>query len=301
VNNGIFPKILNKAISSEQQAVETGEELPIVEKLQAQELNPQLTNILAAHTVWKAVNTLGLLLLAIGFLGIAFKQNPDFVYGDDGTSKRMRPLEFDEQKEADRIKSFLEKRLPALFTFSPMMPDEKDPTGRNFVPDPFEHQIILENNDRQTIPTTVYREQYVFADPQRINIMRTIAKLYKQVENEISSQTPVDSVSKLITYRYRRRSAVPMIPKEISHGRWEVIVHADIIRHTPMLELLPEDKRVFKSFKWRVIVSRADKVPRLLNDFNGQDLVAWGHSDGYQIEYLMEHKLSEGVAPPARN
>jgi hypothetical protein len=226
-----------------------------------------------------------LLLLAIGFIGLAFRPVPDLVVDKDNMAHRVRPFENPEKSEPEQVVTFLEKRLPALYTWVGVMPNPNDPTQTTFIKDPGKEIGLGKDEGSGSIPTSVYNEQFILAEGIRLSTLQSIARLIKKTNNIIWQTDPRNPFLG-VSYRFVFRGR-PSFPKEVSPGRWKVIVNADIVRMAPTLALTQTEEPI-QAFNFEVYVRRAGRVPTLFPDkFGGeQDLLAYGKSSGYEIDLM---------------
>lgn len=227
-----------------------------------------------------------LLLLSIGFVGLAFRPVPDLVVDKDNIAHRVRPFENAEKTEPQQVISFLETRLPALYTFVGVMANPNDPTGTTFIKDPGKEVELGKDEGAALIPTSVYNEQFILAESIRTQTIQQIARLIKKTNNVIWQTDPRNPFLG-ISYRFVFRGR-PSFPKEESPGRWKVIVNADIVRMSPTLALSQQEETI-QDFNFEIYVRRAGRVPNLFPDKLGggqQDLVAYGKSSGFEIDWM---------------
>jgi hypothetical protein len=227
-----------------------------------------------------------LFLLSIGFIGLAFKPVPDLVVDKDNIAHRVRPFENAEKAEPEQVVTFLEKRLPALYTWVGVMSNPNDSTGTTFIKDPGKEVELGKEEGSGLIPTSVYNEQFILAESIRNQTLQTIAKLLKKT-NGVIWQTDPRNPFLGISYRFVFRGR-PSFPKEVSPGRWKVIVNADIVRLSPTLSLTQKEETI-QDFNFEVYVRRAGRVPNLFPDkidSEQQDLVAYGKSSGFEIDWM---------------
>jgi hypothetical protein len=241
-----------------------------------------------------------LLLLGIGFLGLAFRPVPDLVVDKDNIAHRVRPFEDAEKTEPEQVVTFLEKRLPALYTFVGVMPNPNDPTGTTFIKDPGKEVELGKDEGSGAIPTSVYNEQFILAESIRTQTIQNIARLIKKTNNVIWQTDPRNPFLG-ISYRFVFRGR-PSFPKEVSPGRWKVIVNADIVRMSPTLALTQKEETI-QDFNFEIYVRRAGRVPNLFPDKLGndqQDLVAYGKSSGFEIDWMTPFDPRSVDVPPTQ-
>jgi hypothetical protein len=249
------------------------------------------------------VITLGVFAL----LAIAFKPVPDMVIDQKGLGARMRPLDRVEQSEPEMVVKFLEERLPRLYTWTGVIRNDKDPTGLTFIRDPGKEISIVDSEsggqteNRHTaserIPTTVFNEQFILSESIRVNTLREIAKAIGRTGNVIF-QTDPNSPWAGVSYRFVFRGR-PQYPVEVSPGRWKVVVNADIVRISPGMSS-PQTQSAIKDFNFIIYVRRAGRNPHILPDLgsaDGRDLVAYGKSSGFEIDWMTPYSVEEENIP----
>ena len=271
-------------------------ELPKSESLPV--LNPNVELVLSRLVIAQAGTFVALGLMAIALLGIAFKPVPDLVVAADGTPQKTRPITDADLSEPQQVIRFLENRLPILYTWVGVIPSPEDPTGTTFIKDdglPVS-AINPKTNKPEVIgkiPTSVFNEQFILAEPIRESTLAGIANLIAKT-NGIIWQTSPDNPALGVSYRFVFR-ARPQFPIEVEPDRWKVVVNADIVRVSPTLGIAPNKEKI-QAFNFDVYVRRAGRSPALFLD-DRKDLVAYGKSSGFEIDAMIPFSPHNVVVP----
>jgi hypothetical protein len=242
----------------------------------------------------------------IGIMGQSFQSPPDLVFSEDGAAYKVRRISKNDQDERMRLEVFLAGRMPKLLTFSNLTPDKTDPTGRNFVMDE-QRNVELKDGTSISIPYTNWKEQFIFAEGNRLSMLRWVAGLYKEVQADIQNRSGSSPYDSFDTYRFvfKHLDGVPKIRvrREVSPGVWEVIFTGEIIRYSKDLNkqfgngASKQAIATFKNLSLIARVSRAPIVPPINPGDTDQDLIYYGKKDGYEIDILGPYNPQSEVLP----
>jgi hypothetical protein len=252
-------------------------------------LTPQLEIVLMRLVLATGANFVLLMLMAIALFGVAFKPVPDLVVTGDSTPLKTRPLAPSDVPETERVIRFLETRFPILYTWVGVRPNPDDPTGTTFVKDePMQAGSFK-------IPTAVWNEQFILAEPIRVSTLMAIGKLIDKT-NGVIWQTPVANPALGTSYRFIFRGR-PNFPVEVEPGRWKVVVNADVVRVSPTVGLEPNKEKI-EAFNFEVYVRRAGRsLPMGFDDKKLKDIVAYGKSSGFEIDAMIPFNPQKVVVP----
>jgi len=263
-------------------------------------LPPQLSSYLLRSGIAIA----GLLVLqvigVISLLFLATKPAPDLVQQDNGVMVRVRPLDQRIDSASDQVVSFLEDRLPRIYTWSGLLIDPRDPSGMAYVNDPGV-SVTTTTGNKVLIPTTLYNEQFVFDEPLRESMLKRIAQMIKDgaVDKKIFANNSAQPALATI-YRFILRGKI-QYPQEVSTGRWRVRVAADIVLFSPT-ETLGIKQKPIAEFVEDIYVRKASPIPQLfVHDQKQQDLVWYGRKDGFVIDAMMPVGPAQEVPGVPRN
>ncbi|NJM78192.1 MAG: hypothetical protein HC852_23480 [Acaryochloridaceae cyanobacterium RU_4_10] len=240
-----------------------------------------------------------LAILAIATLALFFKKVQPAVIDKQGVPALTRPLQQDELSRPEAVRASLENRLPRFYTWVGVLLNKDDPTGTTFVKD---EGMGITRYDRENkkmvnvgkVPTTVYNEQFYLSEPIRNSTLAAIAQLIDKTNNVIWQTNP-NNPSLGISYRFKFRGR-PSYPKEVSSGRWKTIVTGDIVKVSPTLGLVPTEK-IIQTFSYEVYLVEVSKQPTLFVDNDKKDLVAYGCSDGFNIDLMIPYEPNETIVP----
>jgi hypothetical protein len=286
--------IVPKSLQSER-GIATSEQVPVISD-NMERLMFRLVLILGGF--------LGVLFLGvIALLGIAFRPLPDMV---------VDPLERPEVNEAQQVVTFIEDRLPRLYTWAGVIRNPKDPSGLTFISDPGK-EINLEDPDATNnpesaknnlptgrIPTSVYNEQFILGERIRLSTLREIAKVMERT-GKVVFQTDPQNPFQGVSYRFVFRGR-PQFPVEESPGRWKIIVNADIVRFSSTMSGTRTPSLV-QDFNFIVYVRRSARVPNIVPDLDskdGLDLVAYGKENGFEIDWMTPYLPQDETVPPVQ-
>lgn len=271
-------------------------EMPQAESISV--LSPNVEVVLTRLVLGQLGMFVALVLLVIAVFGIAFKPVPDLVVAADGTPQKTRPITDADLKEPEQVIRFLEKRLPVLYTWIGVIPNPNDPTGTTFIKDDGLPVSAINPTTKKTevvgkIPTSVFNEQFILAEPIRESTLAGIAGLIAKT-NGIIWQTSADNPALGVSYRFVYRGR-PQFPVEVEPGRWKVVVNGDIVRVSPTLGIAPNTEKI-EAFNFEVYVRRAGRGPSLFLD-DRKDLVAYGKSSGLEIDAMIPFSPQNVVVP----
>lgn len=255
-------------------------------------LPPQLSSYLLRLGIAIAALLVLQVISVVSNLFLATKPAPDLVQQDNGVMARVRPIDHRVDSVPDQVISFLEERLPRAYTWSGLMIDPDDPTGLTYISDPGV-SVTTTKGDSVLIPTTLYNEQFIFDEPIRESMLKSIAQMIKDgaVDKKIFANDPAHPSIAAI-YRFILRGKI-QYPQEVSTGRWKVRVAADIVLFSPT-ETLGVKQKPIAEFVQDIYVRKASPIPQLfIHDQKRQDLVWYGRKDGFVIDAM----LPPGPAP----
>jgi hypothetical protein len=259
-------------------------------------LSDENQSLLANFTLVGAALAAGFVLLGVGLILVANRPVPDLVIMGQDTYK-VQPLKKTKLSEPDQVVLFLEKRFPALYTWVGLIPDRRDPTGTTFIRD--EGKAIETEKGAIKIPSSVYAEQFILAEPIRIPTMQSIAELIEKTGTKIW-QTDPNNPSVGTTYRFVFRGR-PQFPEEVEPGRWKVTIQGDIIKLSPTVLGAPQRTQL-QTIAMEVYVRRAGRnLPiQTAGEAVGpdwQDFVSYGKKDGFEIDALIPYDPKNDPLP----
>jgi hypothetical protein len=264
--------------ASETQDISASKRIPV--------LAPQLSSYLLRLGIAVAILLILQILNVLSSFFLATKPSPDLVQQDNGVMARVRPLDHRTDSVPDQVVSFLEDRLPRVYTWSGLIVNPDDPAGLSYIKDSGV-SIITTKGDDVLIPTTLYNEQFIFDEPLRESMLKGIAQTIKDgaVDKKIFANDPAQpSLSQI--YRFILRGKI-QYPIEVSTGRWKVRVAADIVLFSPSETLGIKPKHIAE-FLQDVYVRKASPIPQLfIHDQKRQDLVWYGRKDGFVIDAML--------------
>lgn len=263
-------------------------------------LAPQLSSYLVRLGIAVAVLLILQTLNALSTFFLATKPAPDLVQQDNGVMARVRPLDVRTDSVPDQVVSFLEDRLPRVYTWSGLLVNPDDRAGLSYIRDSGV-SVITTKGDDVLIPTPLYNEQFIFDEPIREPTLRGIAQTIKegQVDKKIFANDPAQPAIASI-YRFILRGKI-QYPTEVSTGRWKVRVAADIVLFSPSETLGVKQKHIAE-FVQDVYVRKASPIPQLfIHDQKRQDLVWYGRKDGFVIDAMLPVGPAQEVPGVPRN
>ncbi len=277
---------------SETQDVSASKRIPV--------LAPQLSSYLVKLGIAVAVLLILQILNVLSNLFLATKPAPDLVQQDNGVMARVRPLDTRTDSVPEQVVSFLEDRLPRVYTWSGLIVNPDDPAGLSYIRDSGV-SVISTKGDDVLIPTPAYNEQFIFDEPIRIPTLRGIAQTIKdgQVDKKIFANDPTQpSIASI--YRFILRGKI-QYPIEVSTGRWKVRVAADIVLFSSSETLGVKQKHIAE-FIQDVYVRKASSIPQLfIHDQKRQDIVWYGRKDGFVIDAMLPVGPAQEVPGVPRN
>ena len=263
-------------------------------------LAPQLSSYLVRLGIAVAVLLILQILNVLSNLFLATKPAPDLVQQDNGVMARVRPLDTRTDSVPDQVVSFLEDRLPRVYTWSGLIVNPDDPAGLSYIRDSGV-SVNSTKGDDVLIPTPAYNEQFIFDEPIRTPTLRGIAQTIKdgQVDKKIFANDPTQpSIASI--YRFILRGKI-QYPIEVSTGRWKVRVAADIVLFSSSETLGVKQKHIAE-FIQDVYVRKASPIPQLfIHDQKRQDLVWYGRKDGFVIDAMLPVGPAQEVPGVPRN
>jgi len=277
---------------SETQDVSASKRIPV--------LSPQLSSYLVRLGIAVAVLLILQTLNAFSTFFLATKPVPDLVQQDNGVMARVRPLDHRTDSVPDQVVSFLEERLPRVYTWSGLLINPDDSAGLSYIRDSGV-SVTTTKGDDILIPTTLYNEQFIFDEPIRASMLEAIAQMILdgEVDKKIFANDPAQPAIASI-YRFILRGKI-QYPQEVSTGRWKVRVAADIVLFSPNETLGVKPKQIAE-FVQDVYVRKASPIPQLfIHDQKRQDLVWYGRSDGFVIDAMLPVGPAQEVPGVPRN
>jgi hypothetical protein len=303
-NKSVLPDELSHAAYSANESDAALRESSDNQDLSVSKRIPVLPPQLSAHLVRSGIAISVLLVLQIINLVsnffLATKPLPDLVQQDNGVMARVRPLDTRTDSVPDQVVSFLEARLPRVYTWSGLIVNPDDPAGLSYIRDSGV-SVAATKGDSILIPTPVYNEQFIFDEPIRESMLKAIAQMIKdgEVDKKIFANDPAQPAIASI-YRFIPRGKI-QYPIEVSAGRWKVRVAADIVLFSPSDTLGVKPKQIAE-FVQDVYVRKASPIPQLfVNDQKRQDLVWYGRKDGFVIDAMLPVGPAQEVPGVPRN
>jgi hypothetical protein len=263
-------------------------------------LAPQLSSYLVRLGIAVAVLLILQTLNAFSTFFLATKPAPDLVQQDNGVMARVRPLDHRTDSVPEQVVSFLEERLPRVYTWSGLLVNPDDPAGLSYIRDSGV-SVATTKGDDVLVPITLYNEQFIFDEPIRASMLQAIAQMIKdgEVDKKIFANDPAQPAIASI-YRFILRGKI-QYPQEVSTGRWKVRVAADIVLFSPNETLGVKPKQIAE-FVQDVYVRKASPIPQLfIHDQKQQDLVWYGRSDGFVIDAMLPVGPAQEVPGVPRN
>lgn len=302
-NKSVLPDELSTAYSANESdgtLTETLENQDISASKRIPVLAPQLSSYLVRLGIAVAILLILQTLNALSTFFLATKPAPDLVQQDNGVMARVRPLDVRTDSVPDQVVSFLEDRLPRVYTWSGLLVNPDDPAGLSYIRDSGV-SVVTTKGDDILIPTPAYNEQFIFDEPIRTPTLRGIAQTIKdgQVDKKIFANNPAQpSVASI--YRFILRGKI-QYPIEVSTGRWKVRVAADIVLFSPSETLGVKQKHIAE-FIQDIYVRKASPIPQLfIHDQKRQDLVWYGRKDGFVIDAMLPVGPAQEVPGVPRN
>lgn len=283
---------ISKSQASEERDVSASKRIPV--------LAPQLSSYLLRLGIAVALLLILQTLNALSTFFLATKPAPDLVQQDNGVMARVRPLDHRTDSVPDQVVSFLEERLPRVYTWSGLLVNPNDPAGLSYIRDSGV-SVTTTKGDDVLVPTPLYNEQFIFDEPIREPTLRGIAQTIKdgQVDKKIFTNDPAQPSLAQI-YRFILRGKI-QYPTEVSTGRWKVRVAADIVLFSPSETLGVKQKHIAE-FVQDIYVRQASPIPQLfIHDQKRQDLVWYGRKDGFVIDAMLPVGPAQEVPGVPRN
>ena len=263
-------------------------------------LAPQLSSYLVRLGIAVAVLLILQTLNALSTFFLATKKAPDLVQQDNGVMARVRPLDTRTDSVPEQIVSFLESRLPRVYTWSGLIVNPDDPAGLSYIRDSGV-SVTATKGDDVLVPTPLYNEQFIFDEPIREPTLKGIAQTIKEgeVDKKIFANDPAHpSIASI--YRFILRGKI-QYPIEVSTGRWKVRVAADIVLFSSSETLGVKPKHIAE-FVQDIYVRKASPIPQLfIHDQKRQDLVWYGRKDGFVIDAMLPVGPAQEVPGVPRN
>ena len=281
-----------RAPESDNQDISASKRVPV--------LAPQLSSYLVRLGIAVAVLLILQTLNALSTFFLATKKAPDLVQQDNGVMARVRPLDTRTDSVPEQIVSFLESRLPRVYTWSGLIVNPDDPAGLSYIRDSGV-SVTATKGDDVLVPTPLYNEQFIFDEPIREPTLKGIAQTIKEgeVDKKIFANDPAQPSIAAI-YRFILRGKI-QYPVEVSTGRWKVRVAADIVLFSPNETLGVKPKHIAE-FVQDIYVRKASPIPQLfIHDQKRQDLVWYGRKDGFVIDAMLPVGPAQEVPGVPRN
>jgi hypothetical protein len=235
-------------------------------------------------------------------LAIAFKPVPDMAVYEDGSTKRLRPLEANSQTEAQRVFEVTSKRYANLYTWFGTRVDPDDPTQRVMIENkkvkvPYDEGS--KSGSEGYVPETVWEERHFLADEIMMPTMRSIAKIISQDTNNVIWRNGTSPMS--VGYRLQYKNGSPSFPEEVESGKWKMIVNAVIERWSPLIDnVLTISRAPLQYVDMELYVRRTGRHSGQIPNRFGVDELAYGKKDGIEIYFTRPFKPQE-QGPPEVN